>query len=93
MSRELLANNFDWIEDASEFNEKVIKNYNEKSDEGYFHEVDAQYTEKLHELQNDLPFLPAKMETEKVEKLVVNLHVKTENVIQIRNLQQALNHG
>ena len=33
------------------------------------------------------------MEIEKVEKLVVNLHNKTEYVINIRNLKQALNHG
>ena len=29
----------------------------------------------------------------KVEKLVTNLHDKTEYVIHIRNLKQALNHG
>ena len=33
------------------------------------------------------------MKTEKVEKLVTNLHDKTEYVIHIRNLKQALNHG
>ena len=33
------------------------------------------------------------MEIEKLEKLVVNLHDKTEYVIYIRNLKQALNHG
>ena len=33
------------------------------------------------------------MKLEKVEKLVVNLHDKTENVIHIRDLKQALNHG
>ena len=47
---------------------------------------------KLHELHNDLPFLPEKMNIEKDEKLVANLHDKTEYVIQIRNLKQALNH-
>ena len=51
------------------------------------------YTEKLHELHNDLPFLPERMKIEKVEKLVANLHDKTEYVIHIRNLKQALNHG
>ena len=30
---------------------------------------------------------------ENVEKRVANLHHKTENVIHIRNLKQALNHG
>ena len=33
------------------------------------------------------------MKIEKAEKLVANLHDKTEYVIQIRNLKQALNHG
>ena len=32
------------------------------------------------------------MKTEKVEKLVANLHDKTEYVIHIRNLKQVLNH-
>ena len=33
------------------------------------------------------------MKFERVEKLVPNLHDKTEYVIHIRNLKQALNHG
>ena len=33
------------------------------------------------------------MKTETFEKLVTNLYDKTEYVIQIRNLKQALNHG
>ena len=93
MSQKLPVNNFEWIEEASQFNEDFIKNYNEESDEGYFFEVDVQYLEKLHELHNDLPFLPERMKIEKVEKLVANLHDKTEYVIHIRNLKQALNHG
>ena len=93
MSQKLPVNNFEWIKDTSQFNEDFIKNYNEESDEGYFLEVDVQYLEKLHELHNDLPFLPERMKIEKVEKLVANLHDKTEYVIHIRNLKQALNHG
>ena len=38
----------------------------------------GQYLEKLHEPHNDLPFLPGRMKIEKVEKLVANLHDKTE---------------
>ena len=93
MSQKLPVNNFEWIKDTSQFNEDFIKNYNEESDEGYFLEVDVQYLEKLHELHNDLPFLPERMKIEKVEKLVANLHDKTEYVIHIRNLKQALKHG
>ena len=33
------------------------------------------------------------MKIEKVEKLVANLHDKTEHNIHITNLKQALNHG
>ena len=98
MSQKLPVNNFEWIEEASQFNEDFIKNYNEESDEGYFLEVDVQYPEKLHELQNNLPFLPERKKIKKVKKLVTNLYDndlydKNEYVIHIRNLKQALNHG
>ena len=66
------------------------KNYNEGSDKGYFAEVKVQYLEKLHELHNDLLFLPERMKIEKVEKLFANLHDRTEHVVHIRNLKQAL---
>ena len=41
-------------------------------------EVDVQYPEKSNDFGNDLPFLPEKMKVEKCEKLVTNLHDKTE---------------
>ena len=93
MSQKLLVNNFERITDTSQFNEDFIKNYNEESDEGYFLEVDVQYLEKLHELHNDLPFLSKRMKIVKVEKLVANLHDKTEYIIHIMNLKQTVNHG
>ena len=46
-----------------------------------------------NDLYNDLSFLPEGMKIEKVGKLVDHLHDKTEYVIHIRNLKQALNHG
>ena len=93
MSRKLPVNEFDWIEDTSKFIEDFIKRYIEESDEGYFLQVHVQNPEKLHELHNDLSFLPERIKIEKVERLVTNLHEKTEYVIHIRNLKQALNHG
>ena len=90
MSQKVPVNKFEQIGDTSEFNEDFIKNCNE---EGCFLVVDVQYPKKLHELHNDLPFLPERMKIEKVEKLVTNLHDKTEYVIHIRNLKRALNHG
>ena len=81
------------IKHTSQFNKDFIKNYNGESDEGYFLEVDVQYPEKLHELHNDLPFLPEIMNIKNFKKLVASLHDKTEYVIHIKNLKQALNHG
>ena len=93
MLQKLRVNNFEWVTDSSQFNEDFIKNYNEKSGKGYFIELDVQYHEKVHELHNDLPFLPESIKIEKVDKLIANLHDKTEHVIHRRNLKQALNHG
>ena len=78
MSQKFSLNNFEWIKDTSQFNEDFIKNYNEEIDEGYFLEFNVQYIEKLCEIYNDLPFLPERMKIEKLEKLVANLHDKTE---------------
>ena len=90
MSKKLPVNNFEWIKDTSQFNEDFIKSYNEESyrgyfleesDRGYFLEVNAQYLEKLQEHHSYLPFLLERMKINKVEKLVANLHDKTEYVI------------
>ena len=48
------------------FNEDFIKSYNKESGKGYFLEGYVQYPKKLHEIHNDLPFLPEKLKTEKV---------------------------
>ena len=85
MSQKLPVNNFEWIKNTSQFNEDFIEMYNEEGDKGCFLEVDVKYTEKLHELHNDLPFLPERIEIEKVEKLVANLYGKTEYDIHRRN--------
>ena len=45
MSQTLPVNNFEWIEDTSQFNEDFIKDYNEESQEGYFLEIDVKYLE------------------------------------------------
>ena len=65
MSQKLTVNNYQWIEDTSQFNEDFIKSYSEQSDEGYFLEVVVQYPEKLHDLHNDLPFSQQRIKIEK----------------------------
>ena len=47
-----------------------------RTDKGYLLEVDVRYLRELHDLHNDLPFMCEKMEINKVEKLVPNLHNK-----------------
>ena len=56
--KKLPLNGFRWVQETSQFNEGFIESYNEESDERNFLETDVQYPEKLHELHNDLPFLP-----------------------------------
>ena len=93
MSQTVPVNNVEWKKDTSQYNGDFIKNYTEESDERYFVEVGVQVLEKLHKIYDGIPFLPERMKMAKVEKLVANLHGKTEYVIHIRNLKQALNHG
>ena len=92
MLRKLPVNNFGWIKDTSQFNEDFMKSYNEENDEEYLHKVDVQYPGKIHDLCNDLPFLPERIKIEKVKELVTNLHDKSDYVILIRNLKQELNY-
>ena len=93
LPQKLCVHGFKWVEDLHEFDEGFIKNFNQKSKEEYFLEVDIQYPEKLHIVQKDLPFLPGRMKIEKVEKPVANLHTENKYDIHIRNLKQALNYG
>ena len=56
MLQKLLANDFNWFEETSEFDESFIKSFNEESDEGCCVEVGIKYLENLHKRFNDLPF-------------------------------------
>ena len=47
MSQKLLVNDFEWVEELSESDERFIKNYDENSDKGYFLEVDVEYPKKI----------------------------------------------
>ena len=88
--QKLPVDGFECVEDTSQFNEHFIESYIEKSDGGYFLQAEVQYPEKLHFINFIMiyQFFPKRMRIEKVEK-----PDKTEYVIHIRNLKQALNHG
>ena len=63
----------------------------EKAIKDIFSKFDVQGLEKLPELHNDLLFIPERMKTKKVSKLVTNLK-DLYDVIHIRHLKQALTH-
>ena len=46
------------------------------SDMRYFYKVHVQCSKQLHELQNDLPFLPEKIKIGMLKKPVCNLYDK-----------------
>ena len=88
MQQKLPVNKFEWTEETTQFNEDLIKNYNEESGERHFLQGDVQYPEQLHELHKDLPFLPKRKKIKKVGKLFDDLYDKNEYIIHIRNLKQ-----
>ena len=58
------------------FNEDLIKNYDEDNDKGYILEVDVKYTKILHDLHCHLSLFPEGMKINKWNKLVYNLYDK-----------------
>ena len=63
-----------------------MKSYSDDSDAGYFLKVLFQYPGKFLELHND-EVQSKRMNTEKVEKLVINLHDEKEYVTHIKKLK------
>ena len=57
MSEYLPYGKFEWLENVDEFD---VNSINEKSEIGYFLEVDLEYPNELHELHNDYPLAPEK---------------------------------
>ena len=61
MSKLLLTSGFKWI-DPKEF---YLKKYSSNSSKRCVLEVDLEYPKELHELHNDYPFVPDKIEINK----------------------------
>ena len=92
MPQKLPVNGFEWVKELSKFKEDFIKNYYEDSNKRYFPEIVVEYPKNLHNLHSDLPFLPERKKINKCNKLVCDVHDK-KNVVNIKALKQALNHG
>ena len=93
ISQKLPVNGFKWVEDLSWFNEDFIKNYDENINKGYFLKVDVEHPKKLFNLHKDLPFLPEREKIKICKKFICNIRDKENDVVHIRALKQALNHG
>ena len=93
MSQKHHVNGFKLVQKLSKFDESLIKSYDEDSDQGYFPEVDVEYSEKLFNLHSDLPFLFEMNKVKKCNELVYSIYDKENYVVHIRALKQALNHG
>ena len=52
MSEYLPYEGFKWLKNVDEFD---VMSINDKSPIGYFLKVDLEYSDKIHELQNDYP--------------------------------------
>ena len=61
MSQKLPVGGSKWENNMSKFNEKFLKNYDENSNIGHIHKADVEYPKRLHNLHNELPFLPERM--------------------------------
>ena len=81
MSQKLPVDGFKWMDTSlidKKFTKfiKLMKNYDEKSDEGYILGVDIDYPKQLHDLHSDLPFLRERIKINKYNKPVCNLYDK-----------------
>ena len=93
MPQKLPVNKFEWVEDASQFNEDFIKTVMKKVIKDIFSKLMFNFLKNYINFIMICQFYLKKMKIEKVEKLVTNLNDTTECVIHIRNLKLVLNHG
>ena len=68
------------------FNKDFIKNYDEDIDKGHILDVDVKYAKRLHDLHRDY-------HSYQKEWNVCNQYDKSNYVVHIRSLKQALDHG
>ena len=86
----MLLNDFGWVKKLSKFDERFIKDCDENNNKRHFFEVDVEYPKTC------LGFIVnyyCKTNSQKFNKLVCNVYDKENNVLNIRTLKQALNHG
>ena len=93
MSQKLPVDSFQLKKNASKFNKKFIRNYDEDRDKRYIFELDVKYPKRLHNFHSILLFLPKRMKIKKFNKVVCNWFDKKNYAVHMRALKQALNHS
>ena len=92
MSEKLPTHGFKWLTGGEI--EKIYKNRHNLNKIPCILEVDLEYPENLHDLNNDYPLCPEKVKCKNgVEKLIPNLRDKKKYVIHYKNLIQCLDMG
>ena len=94
MSQKLPVNSFNWLTDReikNLFKVQVVQFWERTP---CILEVDLEYPEELHDLHNDYPLCPERVECDKgVKKLIPNLRHKNNYVVHYKTLMQYLNLG
>ena len=94
MSQKLPVHSFKWMtnqEIENIFNNRIVQVWENTP---CILEVDLEYPEELHDLHNDYPLCPERVECEHgVKKLIPNLRHKNNYVIHYKNLIQCLRLG
>ena len=94
MSEKLPVHSFNWLTDReikNLFKVQVVQFWERTP---CILEVDLEYPEELHDLHNDYPLCPERVECDKgVKKLIPNLRHKNNYVVHYKTLMQYLNLG
>ena len=94
MSQKLPVHSFKWMTDKeieNIFNNQIVQVWERTP---CILEVDLEYPEDLHDLHNDYPLCPERVECDKgVKKLIPNLRHKNNYVVHYKTLMQYLNLG
>ena len=94
MSQKLPVHSFKWMSNKeleNIFNNQIVQVW-EKTP--CILEVDLEYLEELHDLHNDYPLCPERVEcNHRVKKLIPNLRHKNNYIIHYKNLMQCLRLG
>ena len=94
MSQKLPIHSFNWLTDReikNLFKVQVVQFWERTQ---CILEVDLEYPEELHDLHNDYPLCPERVECDKgVKKLIPNLRHKNNYVVHYKTLMQYLNLG